>query len=446
MSFVWRHILSGLFISAIVALFGYAAGGVAGGIAGLALSFGVWLVWQFHYILKLAGWLESPKISRMPQVKGMWSNIFDTLLLQAKSRKKRKQKLGSALQRFYRAAEVIPNGILVLDKNGRISWMNGLAIEHLNLNPQTDWNSILRNIVRRPEFLAFLEQPLTKNVEIKINMPKNGGITERTLLVTRAPFQTDEELLITRDISEAEQLNNMRTAFVANVSHELRTPLTVINGFLETMADMPELPAEQSRQFIGMMQKEGARMQSLLADLLTLSRLESGRSNEFTPVDLSALTELLAEDGETLSAGKHTIHTDISPDLWVSGIYTDLYNALSNLVFNAVRYTPAGGEIEISLKTLPSNNMFMLQPLRFAVKDNGPGIEAEHIPHLTERFYRVDKGRSRQSGGTGLGLAIVKHALAEHETMLEISSEVGVGSEFSVVFKQVSPPSASDKG
>lgn len=440
MSFVWRHILAGLFLSAVLALFGYAAYGVVGALAALALCLAAWLVWQLHYILKLAVWLESPKINTVPQAQGMWSGIFDTLLQQAKSRKKRKQKLGAALQRFYRAAEVIPNGILVLDKNGRISWMNGLAVEHFNLDPQRDWESILSNVVRRPEFLEFLERPLEGRQEIRFNMPKNGGVTERSLLVTRARFQTDEELLITHDITDSERLNNTRTAFVANVSHELRTPLTVINGFLETMADMPSLPPEQARQFIGLMQKEGARMQTLLADLLTLSRLESGHGAEYTPVDLSSLVELLAEDGETLSAGKHTIRTEITPDLWINGIYTDLYNGLSNLVFNAIRYTPEGGEITIRVQAMPSENIFMLQPVRFSVQDNGPGIAAGHIPHLTERFYRVDKGRSRRSGGTGLGLAIVKHALAEHETALEIRSEVGKGSEFAAVFKQIPPP------
>lgn len=242
MNFVWRHILSSLFTSAIMALVGYAVYGVSGSLAALSLSLGIWLAWNLHHILRLTLWLESPKINRVPQVKGMWANIFDALLQQAKSRKKRKQKLGSALQRFYRAAEVIPNGIIILDKNGRISWMNSLAIKHLNLDPQNDWNSILYNVARRPEFLEFLRQPLENTQEIKIGMPKNGGATERTLLVSRSPFQTDEELIITHDISQAEQLNNMRTAFVANVSHELRTPLTVINGFLETMADMPALP------------------------------------------------------------------------------------------------------------------------------------------------------------------------------------------------------------
>ena len=308
------------------------------------------------------------------------------------------------------------------------------------MNPATDWNGILRNIVRKPEFLDFLNQPLENSAEIKITLPKNGGISERALLITRAPFQTDEQLLITRDISEAEQLNATRTAFVANVSHELRTPLTVINGFLETMADTPDIPRGQTQQFIGLMQKEGARMQTLLADLLTLSRLESGVPAEQTPIDLSSLAESLSGDGENLSAGKHQIHADIAPDIWISGIYADLYNGLSNLVFNAVRYTPAGGSIRISLKTLSSAQPFSLPDVCFAVQDNGPGIAPEHIPHLTERFYRVDKGRSRQSGGTGLGLAIVKHALAEHNSLLKINSKLGEGSEFSAVFKQIVPP------
>ena len=440
MNFVWRHIALSLFVLAVVMLLGFAAGGATGLFASMAAWLGVWLAMQLYYVLKLARWLESPKINTIPHVGGMWSTIFDTLLRQAKSRKKRKQKLGAALQRFNRAAEAIPNGILILDKSGRIGWMNHLAVLHLNLNPATDWNGILRNIVRKPEFLDFLNQPLENTAEIKITLPKNGGISERALLITRAPFQTDELLLITRDISQAEQLNATRTAFVANVSHELRTPLTVINGFLETMADMPDLPREQAQQFIGLMQKEGARMQTLLADLLTLSRLESGVPAEQTPIDLSSLAESLSGDGDTLSAGKHEIHTDIAPDIWISGIYADLYNGLSNLVFNAVRYTPAGGIIRISLQALPSEQPFSLPDVRFAVQDNGPGIAPEHIPHLTERFYRVDKGRSRQSGGTGLGLAIVKHALAEHNSLLHINSTIGEGSEFSAVFKQIVPP------
>lgn len=439
MEFFWKHIANGLFWLSVLALIGYAAKGLGGLLLLCCCWLALWLIWQFYYIFKLVRWLASPKISNIPQVSGMWAQVFNTLLRQAKSRKKRKQKLGSALQRFNRAVETIPNGILILNKQGRITWMNSLAVQHLNLNPHSDWGGILKNLVRTPAFLDYLQHTPQEMPDIKITMPKNGGVTERTLLVSRVEFEGDEELFITRDISEAELLNATRTAFVANVSHELRTPLTVINGFLETMADMPDLPKEQTRQFIGMMQKEGARMQTLLADLLTLSRLESGVKGEHTPIDLSSLAGLLVEDGEALSAGKHTIEADIIPDLWISGIYTDLYNGLSNLVFNAVRYTPEGGHIRISLELVPSDNPFTLQPIRFAVKDNGPGIAAEHLPHLTERFYRVDKGRSRSSGGTGLGLAITKHALAEHETSLKISSEVGVGSEFSVIFKQAAP-------
>lgn len=447
MKAVWAHITIWAFSAVVLTIIGYAIWGAEGGWAVLAVVLAVWLIWQFYYILKLVRWIESPKINKMPGSKSMlWAEVFSMLLEQAKSRKKRKQKLTSALQRFYRASEAMPNGMLILDKTGRISWMNGLAVEHLNLNPQSDMNGILRNVVRLPEFIEFLDKPLTNEThEIKIMLPKDGGISERTLNVTRTPFQTDEALLITRDISESEQLNNMRTAFVANVSHELRTPLTVINGFLETMSDTPSLPAEQSHHFIGLMQKEGTRMQNLLADLLTLSRLESGKSPERSPIDLSGLARTLAEDGEALSTGRHEISINVQPGVWINGVYNDLYNGLSNLVFNAVRYTPAGGKINISLKEMPSENRFMLPPVYFAVEDNGPGIAAEHLPHLTERFYRVDKGRSRQSGGTGLGLAITKHALAEHRSALQIHSEVGKGSEFGAIFSQIPPPIKAEK-
>lgn len=183
-------------------------------------------------------------------------------------------------------------------------------------------------------------------------------------------------------------------------------------------------------------------MQNLLADLLTLSRLESGVQTAFEPVDLSGLVEILLGDAQTLSAGQHTISAQIEPDIWVSGVYTDLYTGLSNLVFNAVRYTQNGGNILLTLEIVPQAGLSdqRLPPVRFTVRDNGPGISAEHLPHLTERFYRVDKGRSRQDGGTGLGLSIVKHVLAEHHTALKIESVIGEGSAFSAEFTQIPPP------
>lgn len=434
----WWAVAKGLFVLALAAVLGYAVAQVEGMLAGLVAVLSLQLAVQLYFTARLSAWLAYPKNNKIPAARGVWGNVFERLLAQNKSRKKRKQKLAQSLQRFNRAAEAMPNGVVILDQEGRISWMNTLAVQHLNLNMQRDWGGILYNVVRRPEFHQFLSTPPKESAEVRLILPRQP-VGERHLHLLLVPFDGGSRLLISRDISESEKLNATRTAFVANVSHELRTPLTVINGFLETMSDMPEMPVEQMRQFIGIMRKEGSRMQTLLADLLTLSRLESGAPSEPVPLDLSALAVSLVEEGVRLSDGRHIINSRITPDLWVNGVYTDLYNALSNIVFNAVRYTPEGGEIDISLHALPSPNPFMMPDIRFAVKDNGPGIAAEHLPHLTERFYRVDKGRSRQSGGTGLGLAITKHALAEHGAALQIDSELGVGSEFSTVLKQSRP-------
>lgn len=408
---------------------GWVAGGLTGLFAALALVLAVWLWRHLLYLQKLRRWLASPKLRRIPEGRGIWQDVFDTLLAQAKSRKKRKQQLASALQRFNRAAETMPNGVMILDRDGRIEWMNRLAAEHLNLQ-EGDRGGILGNLIRVPEFHRFLYAPAEESRPLKLSLP-DARQRPRTLALTRTPFENGADLLISQDISAAEQLNATRTAFVANVSHELRTPLTVINGFLETLADMPDLPREQQQAFIVLMRKEGERMLHLLADLLTLSRLESRTAAgvEYRPLDLSALCFQVAEAARALSQGQHAIEADIEPGLIMQGIQADLYSALSNLAFNAVRYTPAGGRIQI---VLAAEGGTPPPQARFSIRDSGPGIAPEHLPRLTERFYRVDPGRSRQSGGTGLGLAITKHALAEHNTRLEIDSTVGVGSTFSV--------------
>ncbi|MFD1244124.1 phosphate regulon sensor histidine kinase PhoR [Paralysiella testudinis] len=428
-----RHTVRAVLLLLAAAVLAYAVGGVVAMLVVVNAVLVVWLSLYLFYMAKLLRWLQSPKLRMAPEGFGVWDEVFKTLLLQAKSRKKRKQKLGMALQRFNRAAEAMPNGVIILNREGRIEWMNHLAASHLNLDVERDWMGILPNLLRAPEFHQFLQQPLDAAPRsIKISVPC-GKQRQRVLALTRSTFEARAELLITQDISAAEQLNATRTAFVANVSHELRTPLTVINGFLETMADMPALPTEQQQQFIGLMQKEGQRMLNLLADLLTLSRLESHSlaAIETQPINLSALVGQLLQEAQTLSKGRHHISHQTVPDIWVEGIQTDLYSALSNLVFNAVRYTPEGGNIDL---TLARGEDAQQQPVAvFSVRDSGPGIAAEHIPRLTERFYRVDAGRSRQSGGTGLGLAITKHALAEHQGTLDIQSEVGVGSTFSAI-------------
>lgn len=437
MGAIWWGLAKGVFIITTGAIIGYAAADWIGVLIVVAFCSALGLLWQFYYLFKLAAWLDKPQQDTIPHpIDGMWRGVFASLARYAQDKGERKRKLAQSLSRFNRAADAMPNGVLVLDADGQITWMNRLAVEHLNLDPQHDWGKVLADVMPADTLQTFLHTPLENSIEYKLVLPKKP-VGERFVNVIRVPFDDTDQLLITRDISEAEQLHATRTAFVANVSHELRTPLTVINGFLETMAETADLPAEQTQRFIGLMRKEGVRMQNLLADLLTLSRLESGVEAEHTPINLSQLVELLVEDAEHLSDSQHHITAEIQENLWVKGVYTDLYNGLSNIIFNAVRYTPAGGDIAVHLTELPNHNPFTLPEIRFSVRDNGPGIDAKHIPHLTERFYRVDKGRSRQTGGTGLGLAITKHALAEHHAVLTIHSEVGVGSEFSTVFKQL---------
>ena len=412
-------------------------GGLQFMLISLCCLFFLWLAGYWYHLFKLVRWLERPKLRNVPQGIGIWNNIFNTLMLQARSRKKRKQKLGVALLRFNRIAETIPEGVLILGQDGHIQWLNHLAAIHLNLDAEQDNNSMLADLIENVDFRRFLDKPATKSVNIKLTLENMNSGLPRVLNIIRTPFDEQATLIITQDITAAEQLNATRTAFVANVSHELRTPLTVINGFLETLTDMPDLPQEQRQSFIALMSKEGARMNHLLADLLTLSRLENQVVSSVCkqPLNLSILAEQVVFEAEILSENKHHFICEIAADIWIEGIQQDLYNAFSNLLFNAVRYTPQYGTITIRLYSEQDENNY--QQTVFQVSDTGPGIAAEHIPHLTERFYRVDSGRSRQSGGTGLGLAIAKYALAEHGGKLQIESIAGHGSTFSAVLPQM---------
>lgn len=412
-------------------------GGLQFMLISLCCLFFLWLAGYWYHLFKLVRWLERPKLRNVPQGIGIWSNIFNTLMLQARSRKKRKQKLGVALLRFNRIAETIPEGVLILGQDGHIQWLNHLAAIHLNLDAEQDNNSMLADLIENVDFRRFLDKPATESVNIKLTLENMNSGLPRVLNIIRTPFDEQATLIITQDITAAEQINATRTAFVANVSHELRTPLTVINGFLETLTDMPDLPQEQRQSFIALMSKEGARMNHLLADLLTLSRLENQVVSSVCkqPLNLSTLAEQVVFEAEILSENKHHFICEIAADIWIEGIQQDLYNAFSNLLFNAVRYTPQYGTITIRLYSEQDENNY--QQTVFQVSDTGPGIAAEHIPHLTERFYRVDSGRSRQSGGTGLGLAIAKYALAEHGGKLQIESIAGHGSTFSAVLPQM---------
>jgi two-component system phosphate regulon sensor histidine kinase PhoR len=310
-----------------------------------------------------------------------------------------------------------------MDAEDRIEWCNPRSMQHLGLDRKKDLGQHIAYLVRQPAFQQYLLNQDYSQPVILRNVAGNDFV----LSVQLVPFDSTRKLLLTRDITQLERVQTVHRDFVANVSHELRTPLTVVGGFLETLLDMPDMDASTREAQLKMMFEQTQRMQRLVEDLLTLSRLENGVEARDERVDTPGLLQLLASEAQGLSQGRHRIALQLDSAVQVRGNYDELHSAFGNLVSNAVRYTPEGGQI--TLRWQQENGA----PV-FSVQDTGLGIEAQHIPRLTERFYRVDRGRSRATGGTGLGLAIVKHIAQRHQAKLDIRSELGQGSCFAIHF------------
>jgi two-component system phosphate regulon sensor histidine kinase PhoR len=384
-----------------------------------------------HHVANLSRlyrWLGEPNASTLPEGSGGWEEIFARLARLLRRRTQIESRLSAALERFQQAGAALPEGVIVLDEGDRIEWCNPRAEAYFGLSSQRDRGQQITYLVRMPQFLEYLE---TRNYRepLVLRLPRNDY--ELTLSIQLVPYGDREKLLLSRDITRWERMETTRRDFVANVSHELRTPLTVLGGFLETLSDMHEPDRDMLRRSLQLMSEQATRMQRLVEDLLTLSKLESAQNpvrEDF--VDLPEMVRSLARDAQALSSGRHRFSLRVENEAGVRGSAEELRSALSNLISNAVRYTPDSGEIEVSWSKRDTE-------LLFAVRDTGIGIEPHHIPRLTERFYRVDRSRSRASGGTGLGLAIVKHVLSRHQARLEIESEPGKGSTFSVVFPAV---------
>jgi len=330
--------------------------------------------------------------------------------------------LKQMIERFRNAADALPDGVVALTTENRIEWANPRALLQLGLNLKSDRGQPIVNLLREPEFIRYLERG-DYSEAVLVESHRNAGATLSLQLV---PFAAAEKLLMSRDVTHLEAVARMRRDFIANVSHELKTPLTVISGFLETLQEL-ELDAKQRARFLQLMQEQAKSMQRLVEDLLTLSALESEQNmpaeNSFAIVPLLLR---LSADAKGLSQGQHTVALEIGAAATVLGSRDELASAFGNLVSNAIRYTPGGGTITLSWHIAADGAGL------FAVADTGIGIAAEHIPRLPERFYRVDRSRSRATGGTGLGLAIVKHVLLRHQAELEISSTPGKGSTFAV--------------
>lgn len=383
------------------------------GMAGLAVI-------QLRYLYQLSRWLDHPDSTKLPDGWGAWTDIFSRLYRLRRDDERNRIELAEWLARFRQAMSLLPDGVVIMDDVLFLEWCNPAAEAHLGLQLDRDKGMRVTNLIRNPDFMDYIllgryEQPLTLSLR------------ERKLIVQIIPFENRRQILVTHDATEAERIEMMRRDFIANASHELRTPLTVINGFLEIALAQPNLESSTRQSHLKLMSEQGHRMQNLVEDMLTLTRLES-IDYPLRPerVNIPVLMGEILDEAKALSLGKQTITMEINgPD--VKGSTEELRSAFSNLVSNAVRYTPAQGSIHLKWQKTSGG-------LQFVVQDTGIGIRPEHISRLTERFYRVDKGRSRETQGTGLGLAIVKHVLLRHGAVLAIESTPGEGSTFSVKF------------
>ena len=417
-----------------------AKNGIAFGLgSGFGLAALSWLVVDSVRLGKLLRWLraeqgnETPGVmaAAAPSIAGVWGEVADRARRLLRARDEQYQEIQGRLDEFLAAMQASPSGVVLLDAQWRIEWSNRTATQHFGFDAQRDVMQHISNLVREPAFKAYMAAGnFSRDVVISGNFSTPARPVKLSVHVHS--YGRDRKLLLSRDITAVELAEAMRRDFVANVSHEIRTPLTVLSGFIETLQTLPLKDKERER-YLALMSQQSHRMQTLVNDLLTLSRLEGSPFPD--PHDWATTGALLAQceqEARALSAVLKTqvsrLEFDLGPASEIAGVQKELYSAMSNLVTNAVRYTPESGRVNVSWAVLPDGRG------QFRVKDTGPGIAPEHLPRLTERFYRIDRSRSRETGGTGLGLAIVKHVAQRHGAELQIESVIGQGSSFSIVF------------
>ncbi len=389
----------------------------------LTIALATYLVWHLRNLYRLYAWLQDGHRFHPPEADGIWGEVFHQLYRLQLRNRKRKRRLTGLIKRFQEATAAMPDATVILDADGTIEWFNSAAEQLLGLHPGKDVGQRIINLVRSPEFARFITREQSEE-PLRITAPDDDNLILSMRIV---PYGKDQRLLLARDISQQQRLEQMRRDFVANVSHELRTPLTVVAGFLETLLDEPN--PDHAVRSLELMEQQTRRMQQIVEDLLLLSRLETERTHPpGEVVSVAAVLSMIEEGVEPLAQQKQqTIHFDCDPSLRLFGAEKELFSAFNNLVTNAVRYTPEGGNIHV--RWFRDERGAHLE-----VEDSGVGIAPQHIPRLTERFYRVDVGRSRDSGGTGLGLAIVKHVVNRHDGKLRISSVMNRGSTFAIDF------------
>jgi len=398
------------------------------GWAAVAIGYGLALALRTRHLQRMMVWIEKPD-EPIPASLGPYEAISTEIYKQRKIQNDVIGDLTETNDAIMAAAQALPIGIVTTDQNFLITWANHAAEQQLHLLLPNDKGQNLLNLLRSPEFASYATRREWDEPTI-VKISRSGQ--SHSIMLRMVKYLRNQHLLITRDLTQIEKLETTRRDFVANVSHELRTPLTVLTGFVETLKDAPAdvLSDEQRGQYLNMMHQQAQRMEALVSDLLTLSNIETSPSADFTLVDMDVLIAQERQQIETISGTKHRFDWQISPQLNLYGVAAELASALLNLMSNAVRYTPEGGLITVKWALELDGRA------KFSVTDTGIGISSEHIPRLSERFYRVDRGRSRAAGGTGLGLAITKHIALRHETELDIQSKLGQGSTFSLIFPQ----------
>lgn len=410
------------FLAAYIALSNW---GVHWAIFAAVLVISMPLAYSYVNLARLRKNVVADSIENMSLPIGFWEEVLFRLQRLIRNLKQQIRLIEKQHHRFIEAFQASPNGIVMLDDQDHIEWCNSIAERFFGLNFKRDVMQRINFLIRRPEFVQYLSR---RHFDEPLLLERMGPVANLSLMLQAFPYSEKRHLLLVQDVTDLQKADAMRRDFVANVSHEMRTPITVLMGFLETLHSL-ELDKLQRDQYFEMMMSQAQRMKSLVEDLLTLANLEANTlPAALKPIKVSTLMALLKNDAEALSQGRHAFDFEVNSPMNVLGEEREVLSAFSNLVSNAVRYTPDIGSIHVSW------SMNAQGQGEFSVKDSGPGIASEHLSRLTERFYRVDRSRSRDTGGTGLGLAIVKHIATRHQAQLVINSEPGKGSTFTLRF------------
>ncbi|MEO6292213.1 MAG: phosphate regulon sensor histidine kinase PhoR [Burkholderiaceae bacterium] len=429
---VWQ-LLGAALVLALNVQFDFHINSTVLALVGLILGGLCWAILNLTRASRVLIWLRNGEINEVPRVGGVWGEVADRVRKLLRQHVQNIELSDKRLHDFLSAIQASPNGVLLLDVNGQIEWCNLTAAEHFGLDVKADVSQHVGNLVRDPLFAAYFSSGDYSH-EITIAGNTSNSARPCRIAIQIHSYGTGRKLMLSHDVTSIELSDLMRRDFVANVSHEIRTPLTVLSGFIETLQTLP-LNADEQIRYLDLMAQQADRMQTLVSDLLILSKLE-GSPNPSGEIwlDASSLMKICEQEARSLSAvlslsgdsskrGQMLVFS-VPPNLELAGSQTELLSAMSNLINNAVRYTPLDGSIQVSWKICEAGKA------EFLVQDSGAGVAPEHLSRLTERFYRVDTSRSRESGGTGLGLAIVKHVVQRHGGDLRIDSTLGKGSSF----------------